>query len=197
MATRRAAVKITRGGTKLKPWIRWFIPGDGHPDGPTPKAAKVPKAPRGGAKGPLGSTDTIIPNPANPPLRIIAEDVAVRVGGSPMATPTVAAGQATASAIGAVIADSGAMPAGTYRVELRLSASAVRAAGKQLQVEHRNAANAATVALLHATPGEPVDSEFHRVVLALNERIRVVVGAVAMGAGEIANAQIRMYLLPV
>lgn len=198
MTTKTKYPKITRGGGKKNPWVRFFIPGDGHPLGPTPKLASTRKTPRGGATPKLrGSTDTIIPNPANPAARVIAEDVAVRTGGAPLANPTVASGQATAPAIGAVIADTGALPAGTYLVEIRAAGSCVRAAGKQLEVQHRNAANAANVNILATTPGEPVTTETFRVVLALNERIRIVVGAVAFAAAEIANGLVRVYLLPV
>lgn len=195
MATKRSGPTVTRGGTKAKPWVRFFTPGEGHPLYVAPRSA----ARRGAATKPAGprGTTTVVPNPANPQLIVIADDQAVKVGGFPLADPTVAGGQATASAIGAVICDSGPMPAGKYLVEIRASASCVRTAGKQLQVEHRNAANAATINILSATPGEPLVTETFRIVLALNERIRIVVGAVAMGAGEIANGLVRLYLLPV
>lgn len=197
MATKGSGPQVTRGGTKDKPWVRFFTPGEGHPQYVAPRsAAKKPRAAGGKEAGPRGTT-TVVPNPANPQLIVIADDVSARIGGFPLADPTVASGQATASAIGAVIADTGPMPAGKYLLELRASASCVRTAGKQLQVEHRNAANAATLNLLHSTPGEPTHVETFRIVLAANERVRIVVGAVAMGAGEIANGLVRLYLLPV
>jgi hypothetical protein len=197
MATKRSvAIKITKGGGKTRPWVRFFIPGDGHPLQPrsTVRAAKSVARAVGKLRG---ATDTIIPNPANPPAGIIAQDVAVRVGGVPVVAPTVAGGSASAPAAAAVVADSGPMPAGTYRVGVVLSISGMNAPGKQMQIEHRNAANAATNSLLGACPaGGAIDIVRERVTLALNERIRVVVAAVALAASEVAVAEARLYLLP-
>lgn len=195
MTTKAKYPLESRGGAKGHEWVRYFTPGDGHPA--APKQAKQPQAARGAGKlGPLG-TNTNIANPANPPASVIAADVAVRAGGFPLVNPTVASGQATAPAASAVIADTGPLPAGTYLVEVRMSGSCVRTAGKQLEAQHRNAANAATVNILHTTPGEPAETETFRIVLAANERIRVVVGAVLFGAAEIANGLVRVYLLPI
>lgn len=102
--------------------------------------------------------------------------------------------QVVAPAAAALIADTGALPAGDYKVELDLDAAAALAAGKQLIVEHRNAANAATLRQLGAcTAGASKSVTIARVPLAANERIRVIVGAVLFAAGEVATAAIRAY----
>lgn len=198
MAT-RAGIKITKGGGKKKPWVRFFIPGDGHPQQLRSTRAVGGVRSVGQRIGKLlGATDTIIPNPSNPPAGIVASDVAIRAGGIPLTAPTVAGGSATAPIAAALVADSGPMPAGTYRCAFVLSASAMNAPGKQLQIEHRNAANAATNSILGACPGGgAIEIVRERVVLALNERVRVVVAAVAFAASEVAVAEGRLYLLPV
>jgi hypothetical protein len=79
-------------------------------------------------------------------------------------------------------------------VDVELDAAAVLAAGKALVVEHRNAANAATVKQLGGcSAGQSRTLTIRRLTLAANERVRVVVGAVAFGAGETATAAIQAY----
>jgi hypothetical protein len=100
----------------------------------------------------------------------------------------------TASTAGAVIADSGALPAGDYSVDVELDAAAVLAAGKGLVVEHRNAANGATVKQLGGcAAGQSRTLTIRRITLAANERIRVIANATAFGAGETAIASIQVY----
>lgn len=114
---------------------------------------------------------------------------------SPPQTAAVS-GVSTAPIAAAVIADTGALGAGEYRLEIELSAEAVAAAGKGLRVEHRNAANGATVNTLGGVPGGASrDILVTRVTLAASERVRVVVGAVAFAASEVAVASIRAYKL--
>jgi hypothetical protein len=97
---------------------------------------------------------------------------------------------ATAPIAAAVIA----LPAGDYLLEIDCDASAVAAAGKGLQIEHRNAANAATIKQLGGcTGGASRAILVRRISLAANERIRVIVGAVAFAASETAIASIRAY----
>jgi hypothetical protein len=94
----------------------------------------------------------------------------------------------------AVVVDTGALPAGDYTIDVELDAAAVLAAGKALVVEHRNAANAATVKQLGGcSAGQSRTLTIRRLTLAANERVRVVVGAVAFGAGETATAAIQAY----
>jgi len=116
---------------------------------------------------------------------------------APVVAPVVASAQAVGiTAAAAVIADSGAMPAGVYRAEIILGFSGTLVAGKHVQVEHRNAANAATLQFYGLCPGgSSLPIEMERIVLAANERIRAVVGAVATLAGEVISATIRLYPL--
>jgi hypothetical protein len=101
---------------------------------------------------------------------------------------------ATAPGAAAVVADTGALPAGDYTIDVELDAAAVLAAGKALIVEHRNAANAATVKPLGGCgAGQSRTLTIRRLTLAANERVRVIVGAVAFGAGETATAAIQAY----
>lgn len=100
----------------------------------------------------------------------------------------------TAPAAAAVVTDTGALPAGDYTIDVELDAAAVLAAGKALIVEHRNAANSATVKQLGGcSAGQSRTLTIRRLTLAANERVRVVVGAVAFGAGETATAAIQAY----
>jgi hypothetical protein len=101
---------------------------------------------------------------------------------------------ATAPGAAAVVVDTGALPAGDYTIDVELDAAAVLAAGKALVVEHRNAANAATVKQLGGcSAGQSRTLTIRRLTLAANERVRVVVGAVAFGAGETGTAAIQAY----
>jgi hypothetical protein len=154
---------------------------------------------RRGAPVKMGGTVTRYPDPGGVPnLSIQADDVSVRVGGMPIRNPTAASALSIAPAANAVLADTGALAAGTYLVEINLAASAVAAAGKHIQVEHRNAANAATVNYLGGCSGGQMFSTIvERVVVAAGERVRAVVGAVAFAASEGAIASIRAYRLDV
>lgn len=128
---------------------------------------------------------------------ISATDVAVKQD-SPSANPTIGAGVVTAATAAQVIADTGPLPAGTYFVEVTMTNDGVAAAGKHTQVEHRNAANAATVNVKGGCDYDgAIQLIFRRVVLALNERIRVVQSAVVGAASEVAIAHIAVHLLPV
>ena len=186
----------TKGGAKGKEWFRFFTPGHGSLTlaETTPRSTK--KAAAGTEKGPRGATDLVIPNAANPAARVIAGDVAVRAGGVPLSTPTVGAGFATAPAAAFVLGDTGALAAGTYLVEVTMGAAGSVAAGKDIRVEHRNAANASNVNVLGLCPSsQALYLRRERVVVALNERIRVVVGAILFAAAETTQAEIRVYLL--
>ncbi len=147
----------------------------------------------------MGGTVTRYPDPGgNPTLGVQADDVAVRYGGEPTRNPTGVSGLSIAPGANAVIADTGQLAAGTYYVEIQLATSASPAAGKHLQVEHRNAANAATVNVIGGCPGGVVTPlTVERLVVALNERVRVITGAVAFAATEGAIASIRVYKLDV
>lgn len=189
----KAGVTIKRGGKKGHEWVRSLSIAAVLVSAAGRKSSRMSA---GGPKNkPLGSS-TIIPNPANPPLAIVADDVSVQAGGAPRNNPTVAAGEATAPTAAQVIADSGPMAAGVYLVETRLGFDGVPGAGKALKVEHRDSTNASTLFVLARIPGQ-TNAEYRteRIVLAANERIRVIVGAVAAAANEVAQAQIRLYKL--
>lgn len=98
-----------------------------------------------------------------------------------------------APGIGAVIADTGALPKGTYCVEWELAAQDTVAVGKGMVVEHRNAANAATV---HRLGGCAAAGQIHGkayVHIAENERIRVIAGTAAGAASSQYVAAISVY----
>lgn len=202
MATKRA-------GRVKRTYQQWHVDPtptiiEAHESNERPKLGDAEKlraadAIRKGGPIKMGGTVTRYPDPGgNPLLGVQADDVAVRYGGEPTRNPTAASGLSIAPAANAVVADTGPLPAGAYFVEITLATSAAAAAGKHLQVEHRNAANAATVNTLAGCPGGVVEQTFiERIVLALNERIRAVVGAVAFAASEGAIASIRAYRLDV
>jgi hypothetical protein len=112
--------------------------------------------------------------------------VSTYVGGDGGETQ-VASGKSTAPGIGAVIADTGALPKGYYDFDFELSAEDTVAVGKGLHVEHRNAANGATLKELGAIPA--ADSKhfgLRRYHIANdNERIRIVASAVAGAASSV------------
>lgn len=118
-------------------------------------------------------------------------------GRAPQAASTVASGQSTAPGAAAVVADTGALAAGLYDLEITLGFSGVLAAGKHISVEHRNAANGANIAQLGLCPAGGVKTIYiSRVVVAANERVRAVIGAVAAAAAEVAHATIRAIPVP-
>jgi hypothetical protein len=111
-------------------------------------------------------------------------------------TPTEVGAVATAPAAGTVITDTGALPAGVYRVEAVLGISGAVAAGKHVVLEHRNAVNSATVTSLALCPaGVNAPFVFERLTLAANERLRVLTGII-LAASEVAQGSIVATLLP-
>lgn len=94
--------------------------------------------------------------------------------------------KSAAPAANAVQADTGALAAGDYDVDIHLAVSDTVAVGKGLVIEHRNAANNATLANLGGvTPnGGAGRFIFRRYTLALNERIRVIAGTAAGAASS-------------
>lgn len=98
---------------------------------------------------------------------------------------------AAAAAIDTIVADTGALGAGTYVVEFTGGILGPDTAGVGLVVEHRNAANAANIAILGG--GTQFERRIARVVIAASERIRIKVDAVALPALTKAVAAIRVY----
>ena len=84
-----------------------------------------------------------------------------------------------------VQADSGALAAGTYDFDIHLAVADTIAVGKGLVIEHRNAANNANVNVLGgASPnGGSTTVNIRRLVIATNERVRVIAGT-ANGAAS-------------
>ena len=93
--------------------------------------------------------------------------------------------KSAAPAIGAVQADTGALAAGDYDFDIFLTCSDTVAVGKGLVVEHRNAANGATLFNLGGSaPSGSQAIQIRRYTMALNERIRVIAGTAAGAANS-------------
>ena len=114
-----------------------------------------------------------------------------------LAAPGAAAsGSVTAPAASAVIADSGAMAAGNYLVIVDLSSTGVAGVGKYMIVEHRNAGNTATLrSVIMAVPNTH-RIEWPKLVLAANERIRVINSPTAGAASEVYAAMVTLIPVP-
>lgn len=123
--------------------------------------------------GPLGRLnvlDTVIPivslgNVVDPTIQV--EQPSFTVG------QFFTAGIITAPAAGAVLADTGQLPAGVYDVVVTLANSENSSVHNAFIVAHRNAADTADLSTWNfATIGGQLVSAYAK-VLALNERIRV------------------------
>jgi hypothetical protein len=101
------------------------------------------------------------------------------------AAMTWVSGKSAAPAIGAVQADTGALAAGDYDFDVYLVVSDTVAVGKGLVIEHRNAANGATLQTLGgvSTQGE-LALRFRRYTMATNERLRIIAGTAAGAASS-------------
>lgn len=97
--------------------------------------------------------------------------------------------KSAAPAANAVQADTGPLAQGLYDFLVNLAVSDTVAVGKGLVIEHRNAANAATLQVLGgvAPNGGNAPIILTRYSIATNERIRVI-------AGTAAGAAASMYL---
>ena len=90
-----------------------------------------------------------------------------------------------APAANAVQADTGALAAGDYDLLVILSVSDTIAVGKGFKVEHRNSANSANIQVLGGCPPTAAGiMDIPAVTLALNERMRTIIGAVAGAASS-------------
>lgn len=132
--------------------------------------------------------DTILPvSLVNSQITLAAEAVPVLYNRA-----EIFDGQATAPAVGTVIADTGALTAGDYDVLLWIT-QAITAAQNQMNFEHRDAANAANIWLHLPIIGDGTTSQLlnaaFSVTLLADERLRVVAGN-TMAAGEKASATI-------
>lgn len=92
-------------------------------------------------------------------------------------------GDLVAPAGAAVIADSGALAAGVYDVDICMAAADAAAPGKGILIQHRNGANAATTNILGScAAGSSNQVNLKGYVLLANERIRAVTMAQAGAA---------------
>lgn len=110
---------------------------------------------------------------------------------TPIAVVNNGGQSAAAAAPNTVVADSGALAAGTYEVEVEGGILGVDTAGVGLVVEHRNAANNANIAILGG--GNQFERRIKRVTIAAGERIRIRTDAVALPAATVAAAAVRVY----
>jgi hypothetical protein len=112
---------------------------------------------------------------------------------TPVTVPPVqASGIVIAPAANAVIADSGALPAGKYVVIVHYGSTGIAAVGKGMAYEHRNAANAANIHTFTWPTPSGGRIELHYVTVALNERIRVVNATTAGEAASRYSAHIQV-----
>ena len=101
------------------------------------------------------------------------------------ATYTWASVKSAAPAANAVQATTGALTAGTYDFVITCLVSDTVAVGKGLVIEHRNSADAATLQNLGGcVPGDAEQFELRSLVIATNERIRVIAGTAAGAASS-------------
>lgn len=92
------------------------------------------------------------------------------------------------------VADTGPLPAGTYEVYVKVRHPSTAAANRSVIVEHRNAANAATLRTLQTfladgPTGATRTGKYTGVVLAAGERIRCITGTDATNA----NISVELY----
>lgn len=93
--------------------------------------------------------------------------------------------KSAAPALNTVQADTGALAAGDYDFDVLLAASDTVAVGKGLILEHRNAANGATLQTLGGIPAPGQQwFQIRRYTMALNERMRVLTGTAAGAAAS-------------
>lgn len=112
----------------------------------------------------------------------IAAQVKAREDTAAMTWVSLKTAAPTASA---VQADTGALAAGDYDFTILLSAADTLLVGKGMVIEHRNAANAATLQTLGGVvAGGSENVELRRYTMALNERIRVIAGTAAGAASS-------------
>jgi hypothetical protein len=105
------------------------------------------------------------------------------MGGNTVTYVSLKSAAPTASA---VQADTGALAAGTYDFDIHMAVSDTVAVGKGLVIEHRNAVNNANINVLGgATPNGGAETvNIRRLVLATNERVRVIAGTAAGAASS-------------
>lgn len=101
----------------------------------------------------------------------------------------VSSDTAVAPAVNTVLADTGALAAGTYDFQAFLNYGALATTQRAVELQHRNAANAASLAVWRQEYGlNPVPRHFSfAVIVAANERLRFETLS-AFGAGEAVSS---------
>jgi hypothetical protein len=96
-------------------------------------------------------------------------------------------GKLTAPAAGAVICDTGQLAAGTYTFRIQAGASDTVAVAKGVLIEHRNAANSATLwqVLVPVLAFEAFDIRFP---VATNERVRAIANIAGAASSQYGAA---------
>ena len=94
-----------------------------------------------------------------------------------------------APAANTVLADTGALAAGNYDIEVDAGASDTVALGKHIEIQHRNAANGANLHTFVIPTPNSNSFVWKKVAVALNERIRGQSGVIA-GAASVYTVHI-------
>lgn len=90
------------------------------------------------------------------------------------------------------IVDTGQLPAGTYDIFGAIGTKATGAAASRIELQHRNAANSATVQILLSMPFTTTPSDTHATlapmgyVIAANERLRVALPGSVNSTGPVS-----------
>lgn len=102
-----------------------------------------------------------------------------------------------AAAGGAVIADTGPLAVGDYSVSANFGADGTNAAGKAIEIVHRNAANSGDVKVISRCPaGATGHVLIPRITLVANERLVARASTTAFAASEQATASIEAIAIP-
>lgn len=130
------------------------------------------------------------------PISLVDSDIVLPVFSSSIALDLpFTEGDKTAPAASALLADTLAQPGGTYNLYVQIGHDIGGSFGLAYELARRNAANNADIWMMKLSEGSAQYSTLDhqlplRVVLGVNERIVVRVGAQAVGAGETVRANI-------
>jgi len=115
------------------------------------------------------------------PVYIVGDrDLTVDAVGVQWLPGEIVDGIANNPAASAILVDTGALAQGIFDIQVSMSGAITVGGGRALILEHRNAANAATLnnwSMLLANTGVSMFSEQFAMTIALNERLRVIVEA--------------------
>jgi hypothetical protein len=131
------------------------------------------------------------------PVTIVDSDITLATSSATALLDTdFTAGDLAAPVAGTVIADTGAQPAGNYFAIIQCGADFGGGAVGSCRIQRRDAANAATLWDMLYGQHNVQDSIFVQlhIALAVNERLRVIVGPTAYTAGSTVRGSI--FLIP-